>query len=761
MSSKYEVRVTSVYPTYINGMVEYRKFIGVIVSGLSKTATARTIVEVTDSESTPFTITPAVGQIWRVRGNTKKVTMLRNGYEQTKIKITPIKLKLVAPSGDAWSTLIDKNVKGVGHATAQNIWNEVVVKRQDNIFMMLKNKNYKYFESLRINNRSLTFEQIDHLICFWKTYAHVDLIEWLIEKQIPADLARKFALHYENNTIKVVEDNPYTLITFDQNFERIDSIARNTFNVKLDDQRRLHAAMENALQQHTASGGHTLATRSDLEYRVKDMLKDSKLVKKAFTESDNGITYKYNTEDSCYHPIGLLTMEMVVAERLVTLSKRKRGLTNSFTQSLSKSEEKLGFKLTHEQKCAVESCFQNSLSIITGGAGVGKTAVSKVIVDTLIDSGEGVILTALSGRAVIRLRDATGRDAITIASLERNTALHNNINEAGELLDSAGNFTLLIDESSMVDLPTLWRLFTYFNEKLSVIFIGDPQQLPPIGAGLVLHTLVDIKELAVSKLVEAQRFGKDTGIAEYSRMIGLGQIPKSLSYKNIIYHKIKGKKQATQQAINIYLESPKESQLLAATNDEINAINSACQKELNPDGNLLHVVFGNTVYSTSFRLNDPIIFTKNLWQHNIQNGKFGKITSVRKAYKIENGKLIATSSCDAETVFGTIEMEDGLKVNITQEIINHFMLSHCISVHKAQGSQFKKVISILNNIYMVDRDWIYTSITRATESVHILDPDSVYTDRIKNTSNAHKRKTYLSKLISNEFRGIYTVLDHI
>jgi exodeoxyribonuclease V alpha subunit len=754
MASRYEVRVTSVYPSYVNGLVEYHKFIGVITSGLSKQATGRTIVEVTDSESVPFPVSPAQGQIWRVRGSVEKSKISRNGWEQTKLKVRPSRLKLLAPSGDAWVVLIEKNVQGIGAATALAIWSEVVVSRSDNLFQLLKDMDYNYFQTNKFNGKSLSYAQVDNLICFWKTYAHVDLIEWLIDKQLPVEIARKFAMHYENYTIDIIENDPYSLITFDNDFSRIDSIARNTFDVSLDDPRRLNAAVYNSIQQHITTGGHTYATREEIEKNIRPLLIDELLVKKAIDNSHDSNIFRHNTKTGTYHPFGLLAMEMVVAERIVNLSKRKRNLDQSFYNSLADSQKKLGFQLSDEQRQSVESCYENCFSIVTGGAGVGKTAVSKAIVETLMGSGEGVILSALSGRAVIRLREATGLDsAKTIASIERDTALHDAVNNAGELFKSIGRYTLLIDEASMVDLPTLWRLFTCFSERLSIIFVGDPQQLPPIGAGLLLHTLVNIEKLSVSKLTIPQRFGKDTGIAEYSQTIGRGILPKLLTYKNVHYHNSENTKQAIEQAIEMYIKAPDSSQLIAATNDEIIKINEKCQAALNPDGDKLYVVFGDTVYSTDFKLNDPIIFTKNLWQYNIQNGKFGRITKVENVCRSENGKLVAISSGDSDMIFGTIEMEDGLSVDITTEIISHFMLSHCISAHKAQGSQFENVLTILNKIPMVDRDWIYTTITRAKNSVVIFDPNNIFRKRVYDLSNASKRRTYLAELIQGELDG--------
>ena len=113
----------------------------------------------------------------------------------------------------------------------------------------------------------------------------------------------------------------------------------------------------------------------------------------------------------------------------------------------------------------------------------------------------------------------------------------------------------------------------------------------------------------------------------------------------------------------------------------------------------------------------------------------------------ESGEKVAAVKGDDEAVFGKIQMEDGEVVEINHAIIDHFRLAHCISVHKAQGSQFERVIAILNRNQIVDRDWIYTSITRAKDSVHVVGSSKLFCQRVKATSNAGKRRTYLGELM--------------
>jgi len=742
-TSRYEVRVTSAYPSYEKGKAAYKKYMGVIVSGLSQTATARTLVEVHETKSAPFPINPTVGQIWRVRGSASKHCIVRNNQELTLITVSANRHKLVSPSGDAWKALIAINVEGIGESTAKKIWDVVVASKRDNLFEKLGAKDVEYFLNLKVAGRTfLNYRQAEALIYFWQQYEHVDLIQWLIDKQLPADVSRKFALHYKNDSINIIEDNPYAILTFGGEFSLVDTVAMNTFSVSRDDPRRLHAAIEQSLHRHTQLG-HTRATYDDLLPLVNEQLRDEVLSIRAFkSSSEHSYSYYQNPHTGEYHPTGLLAMEMVVAERLNLLARTERSIGDGFYDELEKSQGELGFKLVESQKKAVLNSCRHCLSVITGGAGVGKTAVTKVITDVLVRCGDTVILSALAGRAVMRLREATSRDAFTIAAILRDGSIHASVN------NSFNRFTLLIDEASMIDLPTLYKLITLFGENLSIIFVGDPQQLPPIGAGLILHTLVNIKHISVSKLTVPQRFGHDTGIAEYSNLVGEGKIPESLSYKNIVYHELKSSKTAHEHAINLYLESPDNSQLLAATNSEITDINNYCQGVLNPDSPSIHVVFGDSVYETNYKINDPVIFISNIWKLNIQNGKFGEIVEVSKNWKCnDNGKKVAAIKGDEDAVFGKIRMEDGEIIHINHETIDHFRLAHCISVHKAQGSQFDRVISVLNRNRIVDRDWIYTSITRAKESVHIVDPGNLFKRRVMAVSNASARKTYLGELL--------------
>jgi exodeoxyribonuclease V alpha subunit len=736
--SRYQVRVTSAIPSYEGGELQYNKFSSVIVSGLSKTATLRTIVEVTATEEAPFPINPCKGQIWRVKGNPKAENITRGGVPFTKISISANALKLLTPSGAAWQYIVAANVTGIGDITAQKIWEVIVSKNKHNIFELLASMDKSYFLSLKFGEKQLlTIAKINALFEFWKEYAHVELIQWLINKQLPSEISRKFALHYGSETIDLIEKNPYSILTFGGKFQVIDRIALDTFEISLDSPLRLQAAIEHALSNHSQQG-HTKALYEDIYPYVRDLLNDEKLSRKAFEITDKSYAYFRNLDTGYYHPIGLITMEMVVASRFKYLANKKRIIDDDYQFALSNSLEELPFELSACQLKAVENSYQYALSIITGGGGVGKTAVTKVIADILSELGEEVILSAVSGRAVIRLQESTGREGKTIAGLLKDKKLHRRSN--GSLFKA----TLIIDEASMIDLPTMYKLVSIFDKNISIIFVGDSKQLPPIGAGLIFHKLVNIPNISVNELTVAHRFGLDTGILEYSDLIGKGVIPELLSFKNIIFHHTSNFKFAIKRAIALYRDKPNITQIITARNVVIDSLNEKCQQLLNQTGENLYVTSADILFATQYKLNDPIIFVKNLWDLNIQNGKFGTIVEVLSKDQLKND---ITTKTDKDVVFGKVKMEDGLIIDINSRTIDHFRLAHCISVHKAQGSQFEEVIVLLDNIDLVDRDWIYTAITRSTSKVHIVGSESLFRTKIKAISNASKRETYIGELM--------------
>uniref|UniRef100_UPI000AF459A5 ATP-dependent DNA helicase n=2 Tax=Vibrio TaxID=662 RepID=UPI000AF459A5 len=169
----------------------------------------------------------------------------------------------------------------------------------------------------------------------------------------------------------------------------------------------------------------------------------------------------------------------------------------------------------------------------------------------------------------------------------------------------------------------------------------------------------------------------------------------------------------------------------SANHGGINTLNNLCQEQCNPTGERLEFdLFGDRMY-LNIRVNDPIIFTENEWDNDIQNGTMGRLVSTGE-----------------ESQFGMVELDDGRTVELTESLINIVQPAYAVSLHKAQGSQFPRVIVALTGSRMIDRSWIYTALTRAETYIEIVGTPQQFEDAIRRTSAAEQRKTTLHRLLA-------------
>lgn len=226
------------------------------------------------------------------------------------------------------------------------------------------------------------------------------------------------------------------------------------------------------------------------------------------------------------HAPGTYIMERQCAEFIRTLLEQPRHPAATALTDIDaligefEREERLhlnisAFALNEAQKVAVKTSLDNRFSIITGGAGVGKTTVLKALYRALDTLGRPRFQMALSGRATARMMEATQDTATTIAGFLRNVS--------NEEMGPAP--IIVIDEASMLDLVTFHRLVCKLPAGTHLILVGDPYQLPPIGAGLVLHVLCDLPGMPVTQLTEVKRQAKESAIPAAAKAIRDGQWP--------------------------------------------------------------------------------------------------------------------------------------------------------------------------------------------------------------------------------------------
>lgn len=709
-NSRFDVRITSIW--------QHKKMGNTIFAGVpinnGVQASAKKLIVVT-VPTCQLSLQPTKGQHWRVSGQVENRQVVgHNGFKINQVHVAANRLRVTMPdTGDNFISFVatSSDFNGIGNIIAEKIWN----KFQKNIYSIL---NAADVDSLRL---CLSEFQTESLLKGWKKYSNLKYLEWFSDNNIPPSISSRVVKYHEEKSIKLIQNNPYKLITFGMKFNDVDNLAKDKFNIAKDDERRLSAAVEMSLYKQI-SKGHTFSSHSVLYPEVRKVLDDTDLTSKALQAG-------FHNEDFVliegnYHLKGMWLQEKVVALRLLKLSKNKN--SNDFSTVIDEAASDLPYPLTDKQYDAVRNSLQYDVSVVTGGAGTGKTTVLRTIIKAHNNLGYTVFPMALSGRAAKRIRESTGFKSSTIARFLRS-----------EELEPDAKILLVVDESSMIDLSTMYRLVTHTHPTVRFLLVGDPNQLPPIGAGLVLHDIVKANSLPLCELDIVKRQCKTTGIPEYTESIKNGIIPNDLSTGNIKFHEV-SLEEINSTVSELYLKSPIDTQIVSATyqaeNGGINSINLLCQELYNKDGKQLEFELYEQKYALKIRVGDPIIFTENNLKLDVQNGTLGHLIGVEQT----------------KTGFGTIKLDDGREIELTEKLIDSIKLAYCVSLHKAQGSQFKRVIIPISSARMIDRCWVYTALTRAEVDIEIVGTASMFNEAIKRISSSSLRNTYLHNFLKSE-----------
>lgn len=458
---------------------------------------------------------------------------------------------------------------------------------------------------------------------------------------------------------------------------------------------------------------------------MNKLLGDPEVAAQALANGHTNGQFILKTDTGTYHPTAQLMMESVVAKRLKS-GPGEIETDDAIYEAIKEAVLELPYDLTGQQLNAIETSLTHKVSCITGGAGTGKTTVLRTVLKAYHSLGYEIHAVALSGRAAMRLHESIGFFTMTIARLLREEPISPSKDKAKHLL--------VIDEASMIDLPTMYRIVTHIDPSVRVIFSGDPNQLPPIGCGKVLADIVESGAVPNTKLDIVKRQEGTTGIPEYSACINRGEIPPLLTTGAITFHETPPD-QIVSACQTLYAESPTISQIVSATKAMTANLNQHCQKLVNPNGKLLQFSLYGDDFFLDLREGDPILFTKNNYSIGIQNGSLGVLTSIE------------SKSDGEEQSFGAVTLDTGETIAITEEVLDCMELGYGITLHKAQGSQFPRVIIALQNGRIVDRAWLYTAVTRAESEVHIVGAAKDFASITAAISNASRRNSYLAHLL--------------
>lgn len=554
---------------------------------------------------------------------------------------------------------------------------------------------------------------------------------------------------YKEKTLEILQNHPYQLVEDIDGigFKTADELALKTGGT-LDNPDRLKAGVIYSIKQSCFSSGSTYVLYDEIKkvfhkiiYHIDDEVFDGYLN----TLVEEGRVIK---EGEYYYDEELYESEEIIANFLHKINDYPEEFydENELERLLDNYQDKFGIVYSTKQKEAIEYFLKYPMMILTGGPGTGKTTVVKALIQiyrTLYPE-DAISLVAPTGRAAKRLSELTGLDACTIHR-ELKWDLHKN-SFAMNRNNPLSSQVLIIDEFSMVDSLLLSKLFDASRRVHKVLFIGDYHQLPSVAPGNVLKDFIE-SQLKVIELDEIYRQSKDSGIVQLAHQL-IHQEVNDLSlfeqYKDIHFYNstnfeiIKNVTTIVKKAIeNGYDQN--DIQVLAPIYQGvagINALNLALQEIFNPKNHQEEYRIGQKVY----REGDKILQLKNRPDDDIYNGDIGVLVEINRKDGFEY--LEDTLIVDY----------DGNLVEYTSKDFMTFTLAYCMSIHKAQGNEFKIVIMpVLNDYYiMLKRNLIYTGLTRAKQALFILGNPQAFLYGIKNISDSKRKTTLVSKINQNK-----------
>lgn len=691
-----------------------------------------------------------LGQWWKVFGEPSKRFIEVNGYQVAEWQIDAITAFLACPSGEHIVAFMADSpaFEGIGQVKARKLWESFGSR----LYEILDSGDADALASV------LTPDSARQVASAWAQHGDSRTLQWLQSHGFDVALGRKVLQFFGVETAAKLEEDPYRLLSFCAGWKQTDALARSNFGVADDDPRRLQGAIEEACYRLFAAG-HTVASSAMLMGYLESVLGGQTegfrwrtLIPAAL---EQGLTNgSFVVGEQGVQPLGPLVMETMVAravaDRLLPGQDAQLLPYKAVNAVMADYEVAEGITLNAEQRLAVQTAAANALCLITGGAGVGKTTVLKALYEVYDRAGVRVIQVALAGRAAKRMQEATGRSASTIASFLRSL-------KDGDL---GAPTVLVVDEASMVDIITMSRICESLPQQVRLVLVGDSNQLMPVGPGLVLHALAEVPGVPVVELKVVKRYGGEIGAAAMGIRDGFWpELPADETAAIAFIPCVAtanhtGSDSLAETVLALYEQDPENTRILSSRRngpDGTRILNAICQARLTSDGRPLLVWSDehDSLVHTGIHLGDPLLCTRNLWDRGLQNGSLGVVVQIEDEPRLFTGD----DGRDAGMALAWVEWDDGVRRPIVEEMLDDLELGYAITVHKAQGSQWPRVIVPVTGNRLLDRTLVYTAVTRAQHQVILVGDEQAARQAVEGLPRAQQRQVALGAVLQPMLNG--------
>lgn len=546
--------------------------------------------------------------------------------------------------------------------------------------------------------------------------------------------AAKIYRQYGKESIDTVKTNPYKLADdiWGIGFKTADTIA-SKMGYEKNDLRRLKSGVTYTLS-HMAEEGNVYAEEEQLVKSAIELLDaDEAPVRQAISEMLQSEDLIADAE-AIYMP-PFYYAEVGTANRLNKLMDCVEGSLFNIIPDISVISKQTGVEYDEVQAEAIREAASSKVMVLTGGPGTGKTTTTQGIIAALKAMGLRILLAAPTGRAAKRMSEATGMEVKTIHRLlEYNPKDGYKRNDDNPLEGDA----LIVDECSMIDLLLMNNLMKAIPAGMRLVFVGDIDQLPSVGAGNVLRDIIDSKRIPVIRLTRIFRQAQESRIVMSAHAINKGVFPNTSNGKNTDFFFIQQEdpEQAVDTIVKLVKErlpnaykrptsdiqvlTPMQRGIVGAAN-----LNMALQTVLNPG----QVSLNRSGYS--FRQGDRVMQLRNNYDKEVFNGDLGYIERV---------------DMEDRTLFVCF---DGRTVEYDVSELDELTLAYATTIHKSQGSEYPIVVMpvLMTHYVMLQRNLIYTGITRAKKICVLVGTKKALSFAIRNLS-VLKRNTKLKERLN-------------
>ncbi len=624
--------------------------------------------------------------------------------------------------------LCSKEFSSIGRSNADKLLNKIT----GDIYTYSKNFEPKNF----------TDNEVDVLVKI-KYYTYFqEFYDFLTEKDFDLFNISKIYTTYKTESFDVINNNPYTLLNCGADIVLCEKLAMEK-GIRYCDPKRIRALVSCVMKSNNSNGNTRikfteLVSRVDRLCRKIDVYKETLdhifiaeeiLTEKYIIKNSKKDVYVYNKND--------YDTELSISINLQRLSSRKIKFKNEF--HIKDTEVLLNIQYDESQLAVFNLINSSGIKLITGDPGSGKTTVMKGLIQEYKTNNpdKRIALCAPTGCAARRLQEQTGMPAITIHRLLELMPYTNIFNTHIPQL----NYDLIIvDEASMIDVYIANLLLSAIKYGSIVIFIGDPNQLDPVGAGTFFKSLIDSGQYEHIHLNTIFRQNSRSYIVLNSKKVinSDDNLETSKNFKiirldneqEIIDQVNKYADACYQRKVDFKLFTPSRKSKFSTGSINMNRmLSNIYSKYNNPDRNN-EVYFGAYI----FRIGDKIIFNQNDYERGFFNGMEGIITSIQK---FDNSVYISI-----ETDSGEIVLKDN--------DIEYIELGYAITAHKAQGSECDNAIIIipLKPVSLLQKRLLYVEITRARKNVIILTEKGAIHQAINNNIRL-TRDTGLLEMLTN------------